>query len=368
MYVRPLPSATLRMELPKEIAASTPALDWPVAGTAAVSAAGYDFLAVDGDANKLVSTASIAKVITALCVLEKKPLKIGEKGPVVAMTQADVDRFEIEASRDGTAFAVASGDALSEYDMLQTVLLPSANNTSDSLAIWAFGSLPAYRTYAADYLVRHNLMQTTIGADASGYDPATKSSLHDLVQLAKLALREPVIMEIVGQPRAIVNGTEVVNHNSLAGNGFITGLKTGRNNENSGSLLFSARKDQLTLVGVVADAGTLSDALSGASRLAESALDDFVTTHVVHAGQVVGMATTAWGSTVPVIAQSDIRLMHWRGEKIVRYELLQSVDGTRTGTIGTLYLRSDVKKASTPLVVTQPATGPSTLWRLTHLR
>ena len=36
--------------------------------------------------------------------------------------------------------SVAAGEQISQYQALQAMLIPSANNVADSLARWAFGS------------------------------------------------------------------------------------------------------------------------------------------------------------------------------------------------------------------------------------
>jgi D-alanyl-D-alanine carboxypeptidase (penicillin-binding protein 5/6) len=43
---------------------------------------------------------------------------------------------------------VQLGEELSEYQALQALLLPSANNIAETLARWAFGSIDAYNAYA----------------------------------------------------------------------------------------------------------------------------------------------------------------------------------------------------------------------------
>ncbi|MGH7241749.1 MAG: D-alanyl-D-alanine carboxypeptidase, partial [Candidatus Saccharimonadales bacterium] len=60
-------------------------LAWPAYGEASIGIAGYGVLATNGD-QKPLSTASIAKVMTALAVLRQRPLHIGEQGPDIIIT------------------------------------------------------------------------------------------------------------------------------------------------------------------------------------------------------------------------------------------------------------------------------------------
>jgi D-alanyl-D-alanine carboxypeptidase (penicillin-binding protein 5/6) len=320
-----------------------------------------------------VSTASIAKVITALCILEKKPLAEGESGPTLTMTSADVQRYQTEVARDGTAFAVSEGDVLTEYETLEAILLPSANNIADSAAIWTFGSIDAYRTYAQAFVIANGMTATTIGPDASGYDASTTSTPGDLVKLAKIALKNPVVMEIVGKPTAVIaGGTQIFNHNALVGKGGITGLKTGRNDDNSGALLFTAKLGEgasaVSVAGVVANAGSLSGALSGTTLLVSSLGDEFPTTVVASRNERVGTLRTAWGATTDIVALDDLSLQHWSGSTLYTYHETHSVPGTQSETVGTLNVKSDGRKATVKIGIQSPASGPSVLWRITHIR
>jgi D-alanyl-D-alanine carboxypeptidase (penicillin-binding protein 5/6) len=370
-YFRPLPPATVTVATKKELPGSSPSISWP-SGHVAFSAEGYDFLA-GSETNVKVSTASIAKVITVLCVLEKKPLNVGETGPTITMTAEDVQRYETEVARDGTAFAVAAGDTLTEYEMLEAILLPSANNIADTAAIWAFGSLDAYRTYAQAFVEEHGMTATVVGPDASGYDPSTTSTPSDLIKLAKLALKNPVVMNITGKSSAIIgDGVEIYNHNVLTGKNGVTGLKTGRNDENSGGLLFTANvgsgTDVVHVAGIVIDAGSLSAALSGTANLLTSLQDEFPMTIVAAKGVSVGTLRTAWGSETPVVAKNTLQIQHWSGSTVYTYSSLTPASGTQRETVGTLYAQGDGRKSSAILEVAQPAAGPSLWWRITHFR
>lgn len=372
MYLRPLPSATVHLSLPDAPAAAQPSLVWPAVGKAALSAEGYSFIASPSLSTE-TPTASIAKVITVLVVLQKYPLKSGATGPVLTMTADDVARMNKEIARNGTHLKIVEGEKLTQYQAMQAILLPSANNISDTLAIWAFGSMEAYLTYANAYLEAHGMSQTHVEGDASGFDPRTVSSTTDFITLAKLALQEPVLMEIAGQESATFQTAGTMrNHNSKVSGGFITGLKTGRNDGNSGSLLFTAKvgegDDAVQLTGIVADAGTLRAALNGAEALAESAADDFPKTVLARKGQIVGTVRTAWGTAAPIVAANDAALRHWSGSKLYQTLEKNSVSGTEKAVAATLQLKADGRKSSTDLVISQPAAAPTIWWRLTHWR
>jgi D-alanyl-D-alanine carboxypeptidase (penicillin-binding protein 5/6) len=150
-------------------------LAWPTHGQSAVGIAGTHTLDMHGK-EEPVPIASTAKLITALTVLQKKPLQAGEQGPIITMTDRDVALYNAASSQDGSSVKVQAGEQISEYQMLQTIMLPSANNMADSLAIWAFGSLKNYQQAANQYLQSHGLAITHVGSDASGLSPTTNSA------------------------------------------------------------------------------------------------------------------------------------------------------------------------------------------------
>ncbi|WFR73114.1 D-alanyl-D-alanine carboxypeptidase [Prescottella defluvii] len=216
-------------------------------------------------------TASTAKLITALTVLERMPLARGEDGPMLTMTGADADLYSSYAAKGGSAVAVWAGQELSEYEMLVGMLLPSANNLADTLAVWAFGSLAEYRTAANEFVRSLGMSSTTVGTDASGFSPTTTSTARDLTLLAAAAVRNPVIAEIVAREEAVLSGVGVVrNTNWLLGRRGVVGLKTGTTDEAGGVFLFAANvgvPGSLVVGAVQGEGRSADDAIDRASRL-----------------------------------------------------------------------------------------------------
>ena len=79
--------------------------------------------------------ASITKLVTALLVLDELPLAVGEQGPEYRFTCAGPRRVLGSISRAGeSALDVPVGGTLTEYQMLEGMLIGSANNYADRLA------------------------------------------------------------------------------------------------------------------------------------------------------------------------------------------------------------------------------------------
>ena len=312
-YLRPLPAATVTLNLPKAPSTQTVPLAWPSYGQSSVAAEGFGILATRGE-QKPLATASIAKVITALCVLEKYPLAPGEQGPTITFTEADAKLYRQQVENNGSRLYVETGDTLTEYQALQAVLLPSANNIADSLAIWAFGSLPNYQAYAADFVKRQGLTGTIIGSDASGLDPSTKSTAADLAHLGLVAERYSVFMDIVKQQTAVLPGIGTIyNYNSTLQGGYNIGIKTGNNDEDPGAFLYAASPTvagkPLYITGAVMGAPDLQSALSRSEALARSVQQGFETFTYAPKQSVVGEVSTAWGGRTAVTTQDTISIV-----------------------------------------------------------
>lgn len=367
--------------LKPQITYQTPALgaavnlQWPVSGQAAIGANGYGVLASNG-AQTPVPTASIAKLITALAVLKVKPLAVGEQGPNLTIAQNDVDYYESYKALNGSVVKVVVGEQISEYQVLQAILLPSANNLADSLASWAFGSLPAYATYANQMLANYGLANTVVGLDASGLSPTTVSTASDLVRLGELALSNPVISLIASQSTATlpVVGT-VKNVNWLLGTNGVNGLKTGNSDQAGGAFLLSANYavgpgSSIIIVSAVMKAANLWQAMDSSLSLLTSAQKGFSLITAVAAGQVVGQYQVPWGGVVTALASQEVRALAWQGSVIDKPVI--SLDNLRApiaqgDNAGNIRLSSSAASAS-PITLNQTIAKPSIWWRLSHNR
>lgn len=350
-------------------------LSWPTIGQSAVGIVGSQILDTHG-AQTSVPTASTAKIITALVVLHAKPLALGEQGPAITIEANDETLYNSYTARGGSVVQVTAGEQISEYQMLQAMLLPSANNMADSLAIWAYGSLNAYATAANTYLSGLGITSTHVGTDASGFDPSTTSSARDLVQLGELAMQDPVLAQIVSQPTAsgIPIVSNVKNVNSLLGIDNIIGVKTG-NTDQAGGVFISASRatvngKPITIVTSLLGAPTLFEALKGSLPLIQSAQANFKPVSVITEGSIVGRYPQPWGGSITAVAAKNLAVNTWSGDTLSSTIQLQPIptnspSGTIAGTITTSQ-SALAGQQSIPIKVQDGSTKPSIWWRLLH--
>jgi D-alanyl-D-alanine carboxypeptidase (penicillin-binding protein 5/6) len=214
-------------------------LELPIVGQSAI---GTDSLGtIKTSANeRQVPIASITKLVTALVILDKQPLLLGQPGDLLTLTAQDEQYYHDYLAIDGTLTAVTAGLTMSQYEALQAMLLPSSNNMADSLVDRYFLSMQEYLDYANQYLQDKGLVNTKV-ADASGFSPDSQSTPSDLIKLAQLSLSNPVIKHIVAQPDANISvAGDIINYNPIINDPDVIGLKPGATDEAGLCLLFAA--------------------------------------------------------------------------------------------------------------------------------
>lgn len=368
-------------ELTPQIATSdltitTPAsnLPWPSYGQGAVGLGDGEVIAKYGEQTPL-PIASAAKVVTALLVLERYPLTTDSNGPTLTMTDNDVALYKKYISIDGSVTPVASGQKLTERQMLEALLLPSANNIADALAIWAYGSVQSYITAANAYLQKQGLKDTTIGGDASGYLPDSTSTTVDLVKLGALAMKNPVVAQIIAQKTAVIPGVGTVrNYNSLLGANGIVGIKTGNNDQNGGVFMgasnMTVNNKTVTIISALSGAPTLSTVLRDSNTLLAAARTTFAKTTIVTKGAVLGTYTQANGEHIQAVAANDLILSVFRGTTVKAHVKLQAIGyNAKAGqTVGyvTVAATEFNSAQSIPVILKQTPVKPDITYRLLH--
>lgn len=353
--------------------ARTVDLAWPAFGESAVGAVGYGVLATDGGEEPL-PTASTIKVLTALAVLRQKPLRLDESGPTITIAQDDVDSYNKYVALDGSVVGVALGEQISEYQALQALLLPSANNMAETLARWAFGSVDAYNQYANTYARSLGMTHTTV-TDPSGFLGTTVSTPSDLTRLGEAAIANPVIAQIANQSRATipVEGT-IQNVNIMLGSDGIIGLKTGNNDQNAGSFLFAAQQtvgsQHVTIVGAVMNGPDLYTTMRSSLPLIKSVSAGFDEVRIADAGTKVGSYDLPWQGSVQAITDGDLSIAAWRAAPLNATVTLRALQGTTADdvAVGTLSVKnvSGAPPFTIPVILKHTASGPNIFWRLAH--
>ncbi|GAA3017787.1 hypothetical protein GCM10020229_31240 [Kitasatospora albolonga] len=140
--LRPLPDPRTKLSLAGSYTFSGDQLTvpWPAKGQAAAEVVGVGSLGSSGPETP-APIASVTKVMNAHLILKAHPLKKGEPGPVITV---DKQAAAESANTDESRAQLTEGQKLTEYEALELLMLPSANNVARLLARWDSGSEAAF--------------------------------------------------------------------------------------------------------------------------------------------------------------------------------------------------------------------------------
>jgi len=396
----PAPRVTITATGTISAGASAPSITVPIRGSLALVAGGKHLLPagpavlVDDDARAVRPIASVAKTLTALVVLQDKPLAATETGPEYVITAQDVAFYRASVAEGGSSTFVSTGEQFTERQLLETLMLPSGNNIAMTLAEWVSATETAFVARENALAASLGMADTTI-TDPSGFDAGTRSTAIDLTKLGNAALANPALASIVAErSAALPSGQTVPNFNTaLAQPGWL-GIKTGDSDAAGGCLLFAARRapdgddnpdDAVTLIGAVLGEHSLlakpggeddrAAAIFDAVQAVDTAMKGYVALRpsaLSTAPTLSGQVTTAWGSTSslelgsPAVVSSVVLRM---GAALsLREHMLRTSAplraGARVGSVELLF--GDTIALSWPVLTARAVEAPGFFWRLQH--
>jgi D-alanyl-D-alanine carboxypeptidase (penicillin-binding protein 5/6) len=364
----PLPKVQLQTNYNYKSRPESVGLTWPSYGQAAVAAEGYGVL--DTNASQVpVPMASVTKAITALAVMNKKPLTLGNQGPTVPIGPTDIASYNDYYSKGGSVVAVSEGEQISERQALQAMLLPSANNMADTIARWGFGSVDNYLSFTNQYLKSIGAKNTHV-ADASGFSPGSVSTAEDMATIGLKFMANPVLREVVAQKTAdLPVAGKVFNTNWQLGNDGIIGVKTGNTEQAGGCYLFAAKRtiqgQPVTVVGSIMGAPDLNTAINDSQPLLRSVDGGFVLANAAKKGQVIGQYTTKWGNSTNVIVAKDVSILTWKTRQVAAaVSTVNKTPITKGETVGRVTATVWDKKDTSNLVAADTMNSAGWQWRL----
>ena len=204
-----------------------------------------------------VPMASTTKIMTALIAIQS-----GDLNQMITIGQDAVDEDKI-----GSNAQLAVGNQLSLKDLLYALLLPSGDDAAVAIADGVAGSQQAFVDIMNVEAQRLHLFQTHY-FDATGLDtdlnlnpiPAHQhyTTAYDLARLARYAMNIPLFAKIVSTPTYNLPASAThgpfkwKNTNTMLTSYKGTlGIKTGWTGAAGGCLVFAAKRNGHTLIGVV---------------------------------------------------------------------------------------------------------------------
>jgi D-alanyl-D-alanine carboxypeptidase (penicillin-binding protein 5/6) len=376
----PIHSASIAAAKPTVALPAAAKLNLPQTGESAVSISGGDaylgtgadgiFAAQGGTA--AVPIASISKLITALVILQAKPLAAGAPGPVLTFDKADADLYDKYYLLDGTVSSMRTGSSMNERDALETMLIASACNYAEAVSTWAYGSQARFLSATRAWLAAKGMKDTKI-IEPTGIDAHNVSTPADMIILGKIAMADPIVSAMVGMRELNVpNIDPTQNTNDLIGLDGINGIKTGTLTDIGSNLLFSANVEvgigkPLTVIGVVLGGGSHDFLDTGVHQLLASIRAGFHRVTLVKVGQVIGTYTTPWKDQATIVASKGASVLTWSNTPITSSMTTKSVTTGSGGTnVGTITWKAGPETVTAPLDLQGDIRPPSDWWKLTH--
>ncbi|AXH36456.1 hypothetical protein DVJ78_14455 [Humibacter sp. BT305] len=371
--VGPLPTAQASTVDPSSEVSPTGLPAMPAEGASAVIGADATAPLAVGGVPDAVPLGGSAKVITALVVLDAKPLAAGEQGPAITISREDYDGFLGYISESSRAVPMIAGEQWSQRDVLIAMLLGSSNAHSDALARWAFGSIDGYLAAARTWLAEKELSSVQL-VDATGLDEGDVGSASDLARISALAFADPAISEVMALPDATVSGKRLVGNLAVHASdlGF-RGLSLSYTDQAGLCFLFALDVtpadggDKVTLYGAFLREPDWDTLDADLATLSSSASTTLTKTAIVTKGQTFATYTTPWGETANAVAMGTESRMLWTTAPLAyRVDVQPLTSGSAGQQVGTVTVDTPDRTITVLLQLDGRLAEPGPLWRLTH--
>jgi serine-type D-Ala-D-Ala carboxypeptidase (penicillin-binding protein 5/6) len=370
----PAPVAAVRATMHSQVnvASSDVALPWAPTGESAIAIPSIGVNQTSG-LEQPVPIASLTKMMTAYVVLRDHPLDSDQDGPSITMTQVDLDDFESDTVEDQANAQVAVGEVLTERQLLEGLLVHSANNLADTLARWDAGDIPTFVAKMNHAATQLNMDQTHY-ADPSGFDQGSQSTAGDLLKVAARDMDDPTFAAIVQMPSVTlpVAGT-IWSYTPWLGFRGVIGVKSGFTTAAGGCDVVAVMrqvhgKDTMILAAVTGQTGLSVLKVAGylALNLADHVSTAIGVTRVVEAGQIVARVNVN-GHTVDAAAAASVDMLSWPGSNAHRalIDARTIRAGAKRGTqIGSLAVGLGTQREVVPVRLQRHLSKVSMLERL----
>ncbi len=341
----------------------------PGAGGAAIAASDGEQIYAGRELDTPRTLASITKVITALVVLEAYPIAEGASGASITLTAADSALPARYRAINGTVAPAPLGTVVTQRQVIELMMVRSANNYAETLALWAFGSIDNYLAAARSWLTQHELDAITVG-DSTGFSLQNTGTPRELVDLARIALDNDVIASAVALPAVTVPGVGTFETTNLAlGLAGVTGIKTGTLDGIGANLLFSSTiavgDESVDVVGVVLGLVDQEAVATAVQTLITTASDDFFVVVLAESGTPIATYTSPWGDAAElVVAERKTALVWGPTSSRAVIETQPFVVGSKGPPTATLVILIAGQRETVPLEWVGTIDSPPLEWRL----
>ena len=368
----PAPVVTSVLPRSVDVPSEAVSLPFPATGEGAVAIPSVGVEEASG-AEKPVPVASLTKLMTAYVVLHDHPLTVGNPGPTITATQADVEDFDDDTVSDDSNAQVIAGEQITEQQVLEGLLIHSADNYADLLARWDAGSIPAFVGKMNATAAALGMRQTHF-ADASGILPQSVSTAADILKVAAPDMANPVVAAIVDNSSVTlpVAGT-LSTYTPLLGLQGIIGVKSGYTDAAGGCDVVAVirpvhGRPTMLLAAVTGQTGPEVLAQAGLHGLAlVNAVQPLIGTSTVLQSGVTAAHVAAAGKSVAAHTDAAVTMLTWPGVHATRvfHPVRHLSDQARRGaSVGTVVVTLGTQRVVVPVHLTRDVPQPSLFQRL----
>jgi D-alanyl-D-alanine carboxypeptidase (penicillin-binding protein 5/6) len=396
----PMPGPTVEADrlTTSVVPGPVPVPPWPARGQAAVDIPALGYAQQSGP-EQPVPIASLTKMTTALVVLRDHPVPLGSLGSTVTITPDESAQWGVNVSNGETNIPLLPGETLTELQLLEALMVHSADDVAYTLAVWDAGSQQAF-------VAKMNAVAASLGAlhshyaDASGFDPHSVSTAADTLRIAAAGMVIPTFALVAGMPAVNLPWAGVIANTVTAiGTNGIVGVKSGYTSQASGCMVLAAYRfvhgrSVLVLASALGQleppptppgsapapappgsppAPPYSPLLAQypllyAEPIVEHLLDTsvaaIVPVPVVATGQTVGTASTAWGGA-PVVAARGAWLLGVPGQQVA---VTMTTSGTKSKGLsaGTVRITLGPQSETVPVQLLHRMPEPGWWWKVLH--
>jgi serine-type D-Ala-D-Ala carboxypeptidase (penicillin-binding protein 5/6) len=260
---------------------------------------------------KSLPIASATKLMTAYLALEN--LKPGQVVRAAA--------YQPSAAAEIT-LGLRRGERIQARDLLYGLLLPSANDAAQAIAVAVSGSVPAFVTEMNQAAQQLGLLNTSYANPIGLDDPDNYSSAHDLVTLAALLLADPVFERIVDSTGATLRSgdraRQVSTRNTLLTRvPWVDGVKTGHTLGAGYVLVGSGTQNGTQLISAVLGAPSEAARDADTLELLGYGFSLYKTVQAVDRGEELATPELDYrGDDLPLIAKRTIPVDIREGQRV----------------------------------------------------
>ena len=264
-----------------------------------------------------------------------------------------------------------AGERIRVRDLLYALLLPSASDAAETLAVAVSGSVPAFVTDMNRTARKLGLRDTSYANPIGLDDPDNYSSAHDLVTLASILMRNRLFARIVNTPSATLESGDhprtVTSRNTLLGQEpWVDGVKTGHTLGAGYVLVGSGTRGSTTLISAVL--GTPSEFTRDQStlELLDYGFSLYHPVEEVSRGEEIASPKLDYRDDhLPLVAGQPLTVTVREGQRVsTRVSAPDEISGavSRGQVLGRVTVLVDGKRAAvSPLVAAQAVGAATTL-------